>query len=386
MACCGRRFGKSDLIVRMLGYGNSPQTKGALDGLPMAYFSLSYKNVKEVWRRLKHAYASIITYKNETDKYMELQGGGSIECWSLTAIDDVRGRKYAGIAIDEAAIIPDLQYVIEDVLTATLLDLRGWSFYGSTPKGFNHFHKLYADGQDAEVTDWQSWQFTSYDNPFIPPDELDAMRLTLPERTFQQEVLAQFTEDGGVFRGVAQVAILEPGTPQVGHEYVFGVDWARAQDFTVISVMEKDTNKQVAIDRFNQVNWALQRGRLISLYETWKPKQIIAESNSIGEPNIEALQAEGLPVKSFFTGPKSKGPLIDALALAIERKELTLLDNAVQTAELQAYQMERLPGGSYRYNAPSGSHDDTVIALALSWLACSHIPARVSSFDFPGEY
>ena len=43
VACCGRRFGKSDLIVHMLAYGNGPHTQGALHGLPMAYFSLSYK-------------------------------------------------------------------------------------------------------------------------------------------------------------------------------------------------------------------------------------------------------------------------------------------------------------------------------------------------------
>jgi hypothetical protein len=29
--------------------------------------------------------------------------------------------------------------------------------------------------------------------------------------------------------------------------------------------------------------------------------------------------------------------------------------------------MERLPGGGYRYSAPSGAHDDTVIATALAW-------------------
>ena len=35
--------------------------------------------------------------------------------------------------------------------------------------------------------------------------------------------------------------------------------------------------------------------------------------------------------------------------------------------EMQSYTMERMPSGRFRYNAPDGIHDDTVIALALAW-------------------
>jgi len=39
--------------------------------------------------------------------------------------------------------------------------------------------------------------------------------------------------------------------------------------------------------------------------------------------------------------------------------------------------MERLPSGSWRYGAPSGLHDDCVIALALAhWAVESHQPLR----------
>ena len=36
-----------------------------------------------------------------------------------------------------------------------------------------------------------------------------------------------------------------------------------------------------------------------------------------------------------------------------------------------AYQAERLPSGLLRYGAPSGQHDDTVMALAMAWSAVS---------------
>jgi hypothetical protein len=66
------------------------------------------------------------------------------------------------------------------------------------------------------------------------------------------------------------------------------------------------------------------------------------------------------------TTNESKGGLVDGLALALERKEITLLDHPVLVGELQAYQSETLPSGLTRYSAPSGGHDDTVIALLLA--------------------
>ena len=40
-------------------------------------------------------------------------------------------------------------------------------------------------------------------------------------------------------------------------------------------------------------------------------------------------------------------------------------------SELKAYQAERLPSGLRRYGAPSGQHDDCVIALAIAWSSVS---------------
>lgn len=69
----------------------------------------------------------------------------------------------------------------------------------------------------------------------------------------------------------------------------------------------------------------------------------------------------------FQTTAQSKGPLIDSLALAFEKAEISVLNDPVLMGELQAYTLERLPSGRFRYGAPEGMHDDTVIALALAW-------------------
>src|SRR5690606_332286 len=205
------------------------------------------------------------------------------------------------------------------------------------------------------------------------PHYVEQAQAALPERVFQQEILAEFIEDaGGVFRGVMAVSTADVAQPYDGN-FVMGVDIGRHNDHTVISVMDADKRVQVDIDRFTGERFSLQRGKIIRMAEKWKPYKILIEKNSFGEPNVEALQDEGLPVYPFDTTPKSKPPLIEDLALAIERLDVTLLRDPVQIAELQAYELERLPSGAFRYNAPSGGHDDTVIALALSLRACGQM-------------
>src|SRR5207249_1420351 len=96
-----------------------------------------------------------------------------------------------------------------------------------------------------------------------------------------------------------------------------------------------------------------------------------AEQNSIGQPIIEQLTRDGLQVDSFTTTNASKAQVIDSLALAFERGDIRILNDPVLVSELVAYQAERLPSGLLRYGAPSGQHDDTVMALAIAWSAVS---------------
>jgi len=136
----------------------------------------------------------------------------------------------------------------------------------------------------------------------------------------------------------------------------------------------------VAHDRFNQIVYSVQRDRLKALCERWQPSIILAEDNSIGAPNVQALQEEGLPVVAFTTTSKSKGQLIRNLQLAFEREEIQWQADPVWTAELEAYEQKISPTtGRATFSAPEGMHDDTVVARAL---AAHAIGQRVSIADF----
>jgi hypothetical protein len=357
----GRRWGKS-LI------GENILIKPALSGAPVGWFSPTYKMLAEAWREVKSTVAPVVQRRSEQDKRLELYGGGSIEFWSLDNPDVARGRKYGLIVVDEAAMVPNLMYVWDAVLRPTLVDMTGGAWFFSTPKGRNGFWQLWQRGQDEAMPDWKSWRFPTSDNPFIKQSEIDEMRRTMPERIFRQEVLAEFLDDaGGVFRRVIEAAVLREQQPEQGRAYIFGVDWAKYSDFTVISVLDASTRQMVYQDRFNQIDYSVQTARLKALAERYKPQVVIAETNSIGEPLLEQLRADGLPVQGFTTTNASKQQIIDALALAFERGDIKILNDQVLINELQAYESTRLPGGGFRYSAPEGMHDDTVMALAMAY-------------------
>ncbi len=372
---CGRRFGKSTLGLDLL-------IDRALDGVPVAWFSPSYKMLADAWRECYRAVAEIAR-PNVQERRLDLIGGGSIDMWSLDQPHGGRGRKYARIAIDEAALVPDLAEAWQASIRPTLTDLAGDAWFFSTPRGHDFFWQLHRRGAEGDP-EWRAWRMESARNPHIPPEEIEAARRELPERIFAQEYLAEFLSDGGgVFRNVAQASTAQPQTERVKiitptfdtgdqishHEYVMGVDWGKLNDFTVLSVLDVTTGEQVAFDRFNRIDYAVQRQRLATLAGRFQPSIILAESNAMGEPILEQIARDGLPVQPFTTTNASKAKIIDGLALALERSRLRILPDPTQTSELLAYEAQRLPGGMLRYSAPSGVHDDCVMALALSWAA-----------------
>jgi hypothetical protein len=317
--------------------------------------------------------APAITRKSSVEKRLDLLGGGSIDFYSLDNPDTIRGRKYKRVIINEAGYVPELVDIWNFIIRPTLVDLVGDAIIGGTPKGRGGFWNLWMRGTDASEPDWKSWQFSSFDNPHMSRTELDEMVRTMPERVAQQEVYAAFLDDaGGVFRGVIQAATAqEQEARQEGHSYVIGVDWGRTNDFTVLAVLDMTTKELVHLDRFNQIDYTIQVGRLRGLADKFRPVTIYAEQNSIGDPLIEQLLRLGLPVRPFQTTNASKASAIDALALAFETGGIKILPEPVLIGELQAFEMERLPSGMLRYSAPSGLHDDTVMALALAWQACA---------------
>jgi len=358
---CGRRWGKTllgqDVLIELV-----------LEGQPVAWLAPTYKYLANAWRDLVRVLQPVITDHSKTEHHMRLVGGGIIDGWTMHEAPG-RGRKYARVVVDEATLEAELMQKWLVDIRPTLTDLQGDAWFLSTPKGHNGFWQMYQWGLDPERTDWHCWQFPTSSNPYIATAEIEAAKRDLPERIFEQEYLAMFLEDaGGVFRRVMEAATLvQQEQPTPNRQYIFGVDWGKSEDFTVIAIWDVAAKHLVYMDRFNQIEYRVQRQRLGALYERWQPTTVIAESNSMGEPVIEQLRADGMRIQGFTTTNASKTQIIESLALGFERGDIKMINDPVLIGELQAYEVERLPSGNWRYNAPEGFHDDCVMAAAIGY-------------------
>lgn len=332
---------------------------------PAAWFAPTYRLLKDAWSQIKQTLEPVTVRSLEAER-LEVIGGGVLECWSLDKPDAGRGRAYAGIVVDEAAIVPNFEAAWEQSLRAQLSDYRGEAWFLSTPKGTaSYFHTLYQRGQGAE-SNWASWQMPTETNPFINRSEIANAREDLTDLAFAQEYLAQFvTWAGAVFRRITDCVGEITLTPAA----MIGVDWGRTGDYTVFVALSQ-SGQVVAMDRFRGIEYQLQRDRLRAFWErNGRRCWITAEANSMGETLVEQLRSDGLPIVGFWTTGPSKANIVQGLALAFERGAIRIPNDPVLIGELQAFVGKQSPGGAIRYSAPSGLHDDTVMALAIGWAA-----------------
>lgn len=361
VVACGRRFGKTTLgINRLIG--------PALGGHPVAWFAPNYKYLTEAWRDFLRALGPVISRTNASERRLELITGGVLEFWTLEDPDSGRSRKYKRVAIDEAAKARHLELAWNEAIRATLTDLEGDADFYSTPKGRNFFWRAFTWGQERRDGQWACWRMPTTANPHIKPSEVEAARKQLPDRVFRQEYLAEFLEDaGGVFRSVSESVDRGRDKPEPARSvgsYCLGVDLARVEDFTVLSVLD-NTGRQVFFDRFNQITWERQIASITDVAKRYGAA-VVVDSTGVGDPIFERLRNAGFDVQAYQFTNASKTRLIDDLAMGLERGRFRLMDIPEQTNELLAYQYELTPSRNLRMGAPEGMHDDCVIALALA--------------------
>jgi hypothetical protein len=182
---CGRRFGKTTLSVwEMLAFAWSREKS------KVVYLAPTIKQARDIaWRMLKEA-TRTVSEANETRLELSLTNGSEIWLRGTENVESLRGQGIDFLVVDEVASIKNWNETWEEVLRPTLTDTRGQVLFIGTPKGYNHFYDLYM--KPHEDTDYISFKFTSYDNPFIPSDELEKAKDEMDEDAFRQEYMAEF--------------------------------------------------------------------------------------------------------------------------------------------------------------------------------------------------
>ncbi len=399
-AACGRRWGKSesvaiDIAVHAISYPGSIQMVIAPTDdqtrIIMQQVSHRLHHVERIQKYLieKHSPYWSIEFKDQelakdadalvglpkTRRYERKQAiVDPTQILARTAGPDgkgLRGRRAHRVIVDEAAFVPDS--VMDEVVTPLLADYNGQLVLISTPSGRNHFWRAFERGLDSQQQRYSSFQFPTSANPHIPAEYIENERLVKPERIFKVEYEAVFADaEGQVFRHVEESCDGEFEPAREGRYYVAGVDLARVNDFSVTCVIDVESGRLVALDRYNKVDWPIQKARIVELLHRYNDAGGLMEVNHVGDVILDDVRRMGANLKGFATTSKSKPDLIDGLAVAFEQGSLKLPKRSLCTVlvdELQSYQYTRTAEGNYISNAPDGKHDDCVIALALAWRA-----------------
>jgi phage FluMu gp28-like protein len=342
---CGRRFGKSELSqIKII--------KSAVFGQNIAYVTPTYKLAKVFFTKL----SSALPYpNNQSDLKIDFPNGGSVEFFTGERLDNLRGRKFHGIIIDEASYIPDLEKGWLNSIRPTLTDYKGWALFLSTPRGKNYFYSLYCKGGEP---DWASFKFTTYDNPYIDKSEIDDARRQLPDVVFEQEYMANPMENAANPFGTEHIRRCIK--PLSNKEIVcFGIDLAKSYDWSVIIGLDSEGNTAY-FERF-QNDWHTTKQKILSLPR----KPILIDSTGVGDPIFEDLQRGGIQIQGLKFTSNSKQQLMMGLQTAIHQNKISYPEGII-TQELEVFEYQYSSNG-VKYSAPSGFHDDCVMALALAY-------------------
>ena len=166
-------------------------------------------------------------------------------------------------------------------------------------------------------------------------------------------------QDPEAFVGLAATSLADDPTP-VAKPMAFGWDFARAQDWTVGIGLDRDY-RVVAFHRWQHIPWEEQYQQIMhanGAIPAW------GDSTGIGDVIVETLQRRGVPMIAVPFSRPMKQKLMERVKSALQERKLKIPKGPI-TTELEQFEYDHRPAG-VRYSAPSGLHDDCVMALALA--------------------
>lgn len=335
-----------------------------------ACISPTYKQVRKIYKavsdKLKHT--KLVKSDNKSELTIELINGSSIQFFSAENYDSIRGNTFTGIALlDEFAFFKPEAWETA-IKPTTLVHCKKVCFF-STPKGKeNSFAKEYFKAFNKSAYPKHiSFNFSSYENPFIDRDELEEYKKSLPEQIYRQEILGEFIENGGdVFRNIKSICVGQR-RPLPDDKLYVGIDLGNKNDYTVISIFNKQ-KEQVALYRFQKNDWNEITDEIKRILSSLKNYICYVESNGVGNPIFDTLKlAFGNKVREWITSSSSKEEIINNLIYAMDNMEIRLLDDDVQRSELETFTFQFSKNtGKVSYGARNGFHDDIVMATAIA--------------------
>lgn len=291
--------------------------------------------------------------------------------------------------VDEASRLDNGLW--DGYIRPNLMDKKGRAFFISNPFGFNWFYDIYLKGTPEgrlENPDYVSFlaptavedvagNVISTNNPSaVSVEELISIKKTTPVDIWRQEYLAVFQEGAGQrFKNYQEcidksIRIDDSNDwselPMTGHLYFMGVDIAKVEDFTVITVVDRMTHRVVAFYRVNNMSWEFMRSKVKEISEKYFGAEICLDATgNQGDQFREDLFHMGINVDTEFKYTNTtKGLLVDKLAMLMDRRKIMFPNIPQLILEIKSFTYHF--SGQGRMILGSSKKDDCVNSLALA--------------------
>ena len=315
---------------------------------------------KIAYRRMKDGMPSNVYTSNDSESFIRLSNGATIWFRGSDNADSLYGEDVCAAVIDEASRCrEDAWFAVRTTLTATRGPVR---IIGNVKGRKNWFYNL---ARRAEIGEkgMSYHRITANDAikaGVLSQDEIDAARRDLPDEVFRELYYAEATDNIGNPFGVDEIAACL-STLSFEKPSVWGWDLAKSVDYTGGIALDKN-GKVCQFHRF-QAPWGETQERM---RQATGNVPALVDATGVGDAVLEPLQRSGAyRFEGFKFSAPSKQELMFQLRGAIHRADLKFPEGPIKV-ELESFEYEYTRQG-VRYNAPSGMHDDCVMALALAW-------------------
>jgi hypothetical protein len=311
------------------------------------------------FRRMKLAVPMDLYQSTEVPPMITLVNGTIITFKSGEKPDGLYGEDVFAAVIDEASRMrEEAWHALRSTLTATRGPAR---IIGNVKGRKNWFFALCrrAEAGEAGLSYHKLIAADAVNAGVLADEEVADARRILPDAVFRELYLAEPSDDGGNPFGLAAIArCVEPlaaTTPAV-----WGWDLAKHIDWTV-GVALDEYGRVCRFHRF-QGSWDNTMEQIIAATGS---TPALVDSTGVGDPIVEILQKRpGTRFEGYNFSSSSKQKLMEGLAVAIQKREVTFPDGPIRM-ELENFEYEYTRTGC-RYTAPEGFHDDCVCSLALA--------------------
>ncbi len=249
VVAAGRRTGKSRLAAWMLIVNALQLEKGHV-----FYVAPTQGQARDImWQTLLELAHPVVKSAHINNLQITLINGATISLKGADRPETMRGVSLKFLVLDEYADMKPA--VFDQILRPALADQRGNALFIGTPMGRNHFYDLYKQAELGDDETLESWHFTSYDNPLLAREEIEAAKKTMSSFAFRQEFMASFEALGSELFKEDWVKFGEE-EPTIG-EYYIAIDLAGFADVSKASTSKAKRLDQTAISvvKVNEEGW-----------------------------------------------------------------------------------------------------------------------------------